>query len=289
MKTKPIILAISDATGETAEQAGKAALAQFGPVEDGAVRVLPKILSVEALEQAVIEAKRTGALLMYTLVGPELRANVKDLAQAHRVTAVDLLGSLIRRLARHLGRDPLSIPGLGHEMDEEYFRRIEAVEFAVNNDDGKRPHNLPQAEIVIVGISRTSKTPLSHQIAHHGYKVANVPLVLDVPLPRELETVDPKRVFALTIDPVVLMKIRQTRMENLRMRPDSDYGDLRHIRREVNFAKRIIADHPEWTVIDMSRKAVEEAASTVLAAYRAHFVTGPGAVASGRADANQDA
>lgn len=280
MIQQPIILAISDATGETAEQAAKAALAQFGPVEEGTVHVLPKVLSIEALEEAVREAKRTGALLAYTLVGPDLRAHIKDLAQVQRVTAVDVLGGLIRRLASHLGRDPLSIPGLGHELDEEYFKRIAAVEFAVNNDDGKRPGNLPEADIVLVGISRTSKTPLSNHIAHHGYKVANVPLVLDVPIPKEIDEVDPKRVFALTIDPVVLMKIRQTRMENLKMRPDSDYGDLRHIRREVNYAKRLIADHPDWTVIDMSRKAVEEAASTVMAAYRERFVTGPGAAAT---------
>jgi hypothetical protein len=275
----PVILAISDATGETAEQSGKAALAQFGSVEHGAVRVLPNVLDLRALEEAVLEAKRTGALLVYTLVGPELRENIKDLAQAHRVVAIDLLGPLIRRLATHLGRDPYSVPGLGHELSEEYFRRIEAVEFAVSHDDGKRPRNLPDAEIVLVGISRTSKTPLSNHIAQRGYKVANVPIVLDVPLPREMDLVDPKRVFALTIDPPVLMRIRETRMENLRMPPDSNYGDLAHIRSEIEYANRIIAEHPDWTVIDMSRKAVEEAASTVVEKYCEHFVTGPGALA----------
>ena len=188
---------------------------------------------------------------------------------------MDLLGGLISSLARHLGRDPFSVPGLDKELSEEYFRRIAAIEWAVQNDDGRNPQNLPEADIVLVGISRTSKTPLSNHIAQRGYRVSNVPIVLEVEPPKELAQVDPRRVFGLTIDPVVLMKIRQARMETMRMRPDSDYGDLRQIRREITYAKRLFAQYPEWTVIDMSRKAVEEAASTVLAAYRKRFVPGP--------------
>lgn len=276
MSRDPIVLVVSDATGETGEQAAKSALAQFGPVDDSTVRVLPKILSSQALEHAVLEAKDHGALLVYTLVGPDLRAHVKDLAQVHRVKTVDLLGRLISGLARHLGRDPFSVPGLGYELTEEYYERMAAIEWTVQNDDGRNPQNLPDADIVLVGISRTSKTPLSNHIAQRGYRASNVPIVLDVPPPKELSDVDPRRVFGLTIDPVVLMKIRQARMETLRMNPDSDYGDLRQIRREITYAKRLFARHPEWTVIDMSRKAVEEAASVVLEAYRARFVSGAG-------------
>lgn len=273
--SQPILIALSDATGETAEQACKAALAQFGRVEDSSVRVVPHVLSDRALEAAVLQAKQTGALLAYTLVGPELRTRVKELSDQHRVTTVDLLGPLIARIARQVGQKPLKVPGLGHELDEDYFRRIEAVEFAVNNDDGKLPQNLPKAEIVIVGISRTSKTPLSNYIAHRGYKVSNVPLVLDVPLPRQLTEVDPRRVFGLLIDPVVLMKIRKARMETLRMSADSDYGDLRHIRHEIRYAKKIFAEHPEWTIIDITRKAVEETAAQVLETYRTNLAAPP--------------
>jgi regulator of PEP synthase PpsR (kinase-PPPase family) len=269
--TPPLLFAVSDATGETAEQACRAALAQFGPPEVARIRLFPHILDRGALEETLVLAKRLDALVVYTLVGPELRALMRSMAEEKGVVAVDLLGGLIREFSRHLGRDPLSLPGLGHETDAAYYRRIEAVEFAVNNDDGRQPQNLRNAEIVFVGISRTSKTPLSNYIAHRGYKVANVPIVLDVPPPPELDDVDPRRVFALVIDPTVLTGIRRTRMEALGMQADSDYGDLEQIRREMVWARRVFQRHPQWTVLDITRKAIEETASTVLETWRERF------------------
>lgn len=272
----PVIVAISDSTGETAEAAGKAALAQFGHHDEAAVRTASNVRTVEALEQTLAKAGEIGALVVYTLVERELRDAVKDLALAHDVRAIDLIGGLIRGLAEHLNLTPLSVPGLSHELDEDYFRRVAAVEFTVNHDDGKNPQNLTKADIVIVGISRASKTPLSNYIAHRGLRVANVPIVLGLPLPAQLDDVDPRRVFALTVDPVVLMKIRQARIETIGMAPESDYGDIRQIRREINQAKRVFKEHPDWMVVDMSRKAVEEAASTIIETYRWRF-TGEGA------------
>ena len=266
----PILVAISDATGETAEQAARAALAQFGHSEE-AVRTFSNMRTPDDLRNALVRAREMGALVVYTLVDTKLRGAIKDLAQVEGVTAIDLIGGLIRGLATHLDQPPKSVPGLSHELDEEYFRRVAAIEFTVNNDDGKNPQNLVKADIVIVGISRASKTPLSNYIAHRGYRVANVPIVMGVPLPKQLDAVDPDRVFALTVDPVVLMKIRQARMESLRMRPDSDYGDLRQIRREITHARRVVAEHRGWTVLDMSRKAVEEAATAIIETFRSRF------------------
>jgi regulator of PEP synthase PpsR (kinase-PPPase family) len=274
VKPQPIVFALSDATGATAEQAVRSALAQFGHETPTRVRLFPHVLDPKALDDLMVQAKSQGALVVYTLVGPDLRRRVKELADAHEVPVVDLLGGLVNKLALHLGRAPLSVPGLGHETDAEYFRRIEAVEFAVKNDDGKEPQNLRKADIVFVGISRTSKTPLSNYIAQRGYKVANVPLVVDVPLPRELEQVDARRVFGLLIDPSVLVEIRRARMDGLGMPADSAYGDLAQVRREVAHARRLFQDHPDWTVIDITRKAVEETASTVLEHYRARFEAG---------------
>ncbi len=271
-----LIMALSDATGETAEQCAKAALAQFGDGDDLQVRVVGHVLEEAALRSTLEEARRLGALVVYTLVGAELRQRLKELAEQLGVTAVDLLGPLIGHLTAHLGRPPLAVPGLGHELDAEYFRRMAAVEFTVNNDDGKNPHNLPRADLVLLGLSRTSKTPLSNYIAQRGFRVSNVPIILDHPLPRQMEEVDPRRVFALTIDPVALMNIRRTRLESIGMRPDSDYGDLRQIRREIGYANRIYAEHPEWTVVDISRKAVEEAASLILEIWRGRFEAAPG-------------
>jgi regulator of PEP synthase PpsR (kinase-PPPase family) len=267
----PLVFAVSDATGGTAEAAAKAALAQFASAEEGRTRLFSHVLDRRAVETVLAAAQLQGALVVYTIVEPDLRAHMKAVAEDMDVPAVDLLGPLVNRLAQHLDRAPLAVPGLGHTTDAEYFRRIDAVEFTVRNDDGKEPRNLKRADIVFVGISRSGKTPLSHFVAQRGYKVANVPIVLDVPPPAELLELDPRRVFALLIDPTHLMKIRQTRIKVLGMEAGNDYGALQHIRRELEYAKRLYAQHPEWTVIDITRKAVEETAATVLSAYRERF------------------
>jgi regulator of PEP synthase PpsR (kinase-PPPase family) len=269
---EPLLLfAVSDATGGTAEAAAKAALAQFVPPDEARVRVFSHVLTTDSVETVLASARVQGALVVYTIVGPELRVHMKTTAEEMDVPAVDLMGPLVNRLAAHLGRAPLALPGLGHETDAEYFRRIDAVEFTVRNDDGKEPRNLRKADLVFVGISRSGKTPLSNYIAQRGFKVANVPIVLGTPLTKELDEVDPKRVFGLLIDPATLVRIRQTRMETLGMAPGNDYGELPQIRRELEHAKSIYAAHPGWTVIDITRKAVEETASTVLEAYRERF------------------
>jgi regulator of PEP synthase PpsR (kinase-PPPase family) len=267
----PIVFAVSDATGGTAEAAAKAALAQFVLPDQGQVRLFPHVLTHDAVETVLAAARVQEALVAYTIVGPDLRAHMKATAEEMDVPAVDLMGPLVNRLASHLGRDPLALPGLGHETDAEYFRRIDAVEFTVRNDDGKEPRNLRKADLVFLGISRSGKTPLSNYIAQRGYKVANVPIVLDVPLPEEVEEVDALRVFGLLIDPAALVRIRQTRMEVLGMETGSDYGEIQHIRRELEYAKGLYAAHPRWTIIDITRKAVEETASTVLQSYRERF------------------
>ncbi len=271
MSNRPLLMAVSDATGETAQQACRAAMAQFGEQDDTLILVRSRIRDDAELEKVVIEASELGAMIAYTIVGSDMRKRIKAMAAEHAVEAVDLLGGLITRLARYLDQDPLARPGAGYELDDEYFRRVEAVEFTVYNDDGREPRNLKKADIVVVGISRTSKTPLSNYIAHRGYRVANVPLVLDLPIPPELEQVDPRRVFGLVIEPAVLAKIRRERMQALHMQPDSEYGDLRHIRREASWAKEILDKHPEWTVINVTRKAVEETAGEILQLYRERF------------------
>jgi regulator of PEP synthase PpsR (kinase-PPPase family) len=265
------ILIASDATGETGEKVVKAALAQFFGHEKVRATVLPHVRDEAAVRAVVEQAKKQNALLVYTLVGPPLRALVRRLADEMDVHAVDLLGGLLLQMGIHFGEDPLYTPGLGHELDAEYFKRVEAVEFAVNNDDGREPRNLKRADIVLVGISRTSKTPLSSYIAHRGYRVANVPVVQDIPLPKELDQVDARRVFALLIDPMTLVQIRRTRMKHLGMEPESGYGDPRHVRGELEYCRGLYAKHPEWTVLDITGKAIEETASSILERYRARF------------------
>lgn len=271
MANSHLIYAVSDSTGETAEQAASAALAQFGQSHHAHIRIFSHVRDEEELRKVVVRAKERDALIVYTLVEPELRVRMASLTQENSVTAVDLLGNMIWELSRYLGLPPLYLPGLGHETDEEYFRRIDAVEFAVYNDDGRLPENLLKADIVLVGISRTSKTPLSNYIAHRGYKVANVPLVQEQAPPPQLDKVDPRRVFALVVDPMVLHNVRQARLDAMGVQGDSDYGDLVHIREELAWSRRIFRDHPEWTIIDITERAIEETASDVLEAYRARF------------------
>ena len=271
MSTGGPILVVSDATGETGEKVVRAALAQFFGHDKVRVVTLPHVRDEAAVRGVVEQAKRQRALLVYTLVDPPLRGLVRRLTEEADVRAVDLLGSLLLQMGNHLGEDPLYEPGLGHQLDADYFRRVEAVEFAVNNDDGREPRNLRKADVVLVGISRTSKTPLSSYIAHRGYRVANVPVVLDIPLPKEIEQVEPGRVFGLMIDPNVLVDIRRTRMKRMGMEPDSGYGDVRHIRKELDYSRRLFAEHPQWTVLDITRKAIEETASSILELYRARF------------------
>ena len=277
------ILVASDATGETGEKVVRAALVQFFGHEGVRVQVLTHVLDEPAVRAVVEQAKQRKALLVYTIVAPPLRALVRRLAEEAEVRAVDLLSGLLLQMAMHFGEDPLYTPGLGHELDAEYFRRVEAVEFAVNNDDGREPKNLKRADVILVGISRTSKTPLSQYIAHRGYRVANVPLVLGIPLPKEIEQVDPRRVFGLLVDPSVLGEIRRTRMKHLGMEPGSEYGDVRRIRQELEYCRQIFLSHPAWTLLDISGKAIEETASAILERYRERFE--PAAHANGNGGA----
>jgi regulator of PEP synthase PpsR (kinase-PPPase family) len=270
------VLVASDATGETGEKVVRAALVQFFGSEKVRVVMVHHVLDDGAVRKMVEQAKQQKALLVYTIVAPPLRALVRRLADEAEIHAYDLMSGLLLQMSSHFGEDPLYKAGLGHELDAEYFRRVEAVEFAVNNDDGREPRNLKRADIVLVGISRTSKTPTSQYIAHRGYKVANVPLVMGIPLPKEIEQIDPRRVFGLLVDPTTLVEIRRTRMKHLGMEPGNEYGDIRRVRQELEHCRKLFTAHPEWTLFDISGKAVEETASAILERYRERFEAGNG-------------
>jgi [pyruvate, water dikinase]-phosphate phosphotransferase / [pyruvate, water dikinase] kinase len=263
------IFVISDATGETAEKVVRAALRQFdvgqGPVD---IRLYSHLRSIEDLRQVVQEASEANALLVFTIVRSEYREALRAQCEAHGVPCVDLIGTLMGAMAGFFGVQPRGVPGLLHTVSADYYRRMEAIEFTVKSDDGREPGNLPKADLVLVGISRTSKTPLSTYIAQKGFKVANVPLVLDVPPPGELTQVDPARVFGLMIKPDALLQIRRARLERLRMAPDTSYGQRDHILREIYFARAIFEQNPSWPVIDITGKAIEETASDILRIYK---------------------
>lgn len=264
MKT---VMIISDATGETAERMVRAATLQFSDIPVN-VRTYSRVRLEAECEKLIEKAAELKALVVFTVVNNEERDLIARLVERYNVEAVDLIGALIGKLASFLGSTPAGVPGLLHTVTEDYFRRIEAVEFAVKNDDGAEPRNLPKADLVLVGISRTSKTPLSTYLAQRGLKVANVPLVLGIDPPDELNQVDERKVFGLIVQPDMLMRIRQARLKHLGMPTDSSYGDRAHIDNEINYSREIFRKHPNWPVIDVTNRAIEETAADILRIYQ---------------------
>jgi regulator of PEP synthase PpsR (kinase-PPPase family) len=218
---------------------------------------------------AILEsAAAQKAMVVFTLVRPELRDHFNEQATKLGVRHVDVIGSLISQVGHYLEADPVNIPTGEMPLSQEYFRRVEAIEFAVKSDDGKEPRNLHKADLVLVGVSRTSKTPLSTYLAGRGLKVANVPLVLGVDPPAELHELPGYRVVGLTVDVDQLMDIRRQRLQQLGMPPDANYGHRDHVKAELEYAHAIFRDKPEWMVVDVTNCAIEETATIILEALK---------------------
>ena len=260
---KRTIYILSDGTGETAERVARATVLQFSnaPID---FRTFAHVLSEVEIREILQQAERDQPFIFYTMVNPEHRELLRALADERNIECADLIGALMMKVANFLGQKPLLEPGLGHALDEEYFRRVEAVEFAVKNDDGQEPRNMAKADIVLVGLSRTSKTPLSIYLAHKGWRVANVPLVKDIDPPRELFEVPPRKVFALQIGLDALVKIRRARLKHLGLPEGSDYATRASVAEELRWVQELYARHPEWPIFDVTNRAIEETAAEIL-------------------------
>ncbi len=257
------LFVISDATGETAEKVVRAALLQFSNVPV-VIRMFTRVRLEQEMRQIVTRAHRESALVVFTVVSTTHREILRRLCDEENVEWVDLIGALMAKLSSFLGAQPRGVPGLLHTIGDDYFRRIEAVEFTVRNDDGREPRNLPKADLVLVGISRTSKTPLSTFLAQKGLKVSNVPLVLGIPPPAELFQIDQAKIFGLTIRAEELLRIRQNRLKHLGMTADTNYAQRDHINQEIAYAQTIFRQNPSWPVMDITGRAVEETAADIL-------------------------
>jgi hypothetical protein len=254
---------LSDSTGETAEKVVRAAMLQF-PENGSQIRLHTRVRSKEVARPILERSAREGSLLVFTIVAPELREFVHALTAELKVEAIDVIGALIGKLGTYLEREPINLPSALLPLSDEYFRRIEAVEFAVKSDDGKEPRNYKKADLVLVGVSRTSKTPLSTLLAQRGLKVANYPLVLGVAPPRELIEAPQDRVVGLTIGIEQLCEIRQARLRALGMPSETNYAMREHVRQEIEFAHALFRQHPEWPVVDVTGRAIEETAVIIL-------------------------
>ncbi len=258
---------LSDSTGETAEKVVRAALLQF-PESGAQVRLHTRVRTKEAARPVLERAAQEGSLVVFTVVSPELREYLHATSHELHVEALDLIGSLIGKLGTYLERQPINTPSSMLPLSDEYFRRIEAVEFTVKSDDGKEPRNFKKADIVLVGVSRTSKTPLSTILAQRGLKIANLPLVLGVETPPELEEANQERIVGLTIELNTLLEIRKARLKQLGMPVDTSYGLRDQVKEELDYAQRIYRAHPQWPVIDVTGRAIEETAVIILDALR---------------------
>lgn len=253
---------LSDSTGETAERVVRAAMLQF-PHSGAQIQLHTRMRTREAIRPILEDASKDGALVVFTVVSPELREYIHARSHELKIEALDLIGSLIGKLATWLDRQPINMPTGGLPLTEDYFRRIEAVEFAVKSDDGKEPRNFKRADVALCGVSRTSKTPLSTLLAQRGLRVANQPIVLGVPLPIELDDTPGVLVVGLTVALDHLVEIRRARLKQLGMPPDASYGLRDQVKQELDYAHRIFAAHPQWPVVDVSGIAIEETAGII--------------------------
>lgn len=261
-KKPPTVYVVSDSAGETGESVVKAAAVQFSPLRVD-IRLVPFVSDKSGIDKVIRAAAVENAVVVFTLVIPELRDYLIEQAAASGVMHIDLLGPIMGLLEQSLQQEAKHEPGLIHQLNADYFRKVEAVEFAVKYDDGRDPGGLLKADIVLLGVSRTSKTPLSMYLAHKKYKVANVPLVPEIKAPQELFTVPRRKIIGLSIDPDKLNVIRKERLRTLGLASNASYANPERIRMELEYAGRIF-DTLGCKVIDVSNKAVEETASMIM-------------------------
>lgn len=262
MKRDIVVYVISDSIGETGEMMSRAALSQFD-VEYNEVRKFPYITTREQVLEILKEAENEPSIIMFTIVIKDLRDYILSESKRRKIAAVDLMSPAMDAISQVLKVEPRRESGLIRKLDENYFKKVAAVEFAVKNDDGKNSRGIKEADIVLVGISRTSKTPLSMYLAHKNYKVANIPLVPEVEPPMELFKKDRGQVIGLVSSTEKINKIRQERLRALGLKDDANYADTKRIEEELNYSKEIM-ERLDCTVIDVSNRAIEETAGIII-------------------------
>jgi len=262
---KPILYIVSDALGETGELVARAAVSQFNS-HQFIIRRYPYVSDKEHINEIIEEASDCNSLIAYTLVLKDLENYLIHKAAEHNIPVVDILGPMISALSRITKSKPKMEPGILRKMDEQYFRKVDAVDFAVKYDDGKDPRGIVYADLVIIGVSRTSKTPLCTYLAHKRLRAANVPLVPEVMPPEELFTIPPNKIFGLTINPELLYQIRTERLKSLGLKENADYASMERIQKELDYAAKIM-EKLGCHVIDVTNRAVEETASKIIDIY----------------------
>lgn len=255
------VLILSDGTGDTAYRLLKAAMRQFD--EDIIIARYANVREIEQIDDIIRGVRRGNPFIVYTFAPPVLRDHIQEVAAREGLHCVDVLGPLVSQLSDLFHRPPVSVPGLLHQVDEEYYDRVDTINFAIRHDDGALSDELDQADIVLVGVSRTSKTPLSVYLAQEGWRVANVPIVVGKRLPSQLFELDQHKIVGLVIDPARLADARKVRLQQLGLEGGS-YADTERIEAELEYAKAVFDQNPRWPVIDVTGKSIEEVSQEIL-------------------------
>ena len=258
------VVVISDGTGETASAITRAAMAQFQDKEIFFTRY-KNIRTKEQIDAIFQEAAIHHDIVIYTIVSVELRTYILELSKRDHVRSVDVMGPLLSAFSNFFESEPNYQPGILHAVNDQYFKRVAAIEFTLNHDDGRNINSLEEADVVLVGISRTSKTPLSMYLSLEGIKVVNVPIVMGVPVPEKLFQIDQRKIFGLTIDPEALFQIRKNRLSRLGLAKDEgDYADISKVTEEIEWSNAIFAENKRWPVFNVTGKALEETAAEII-------------------------
>lgn len=253
---------VSDSVGGTASALGRATSAQFPDIKLH-LSAHPFVRDKEKLLQILRKAAEADAIVVHTLVTPELQILTQDFCREHGIFCLDPLNGIIQEIEKRTSLPHLQKPGAQHKLDRKYFDRIDAIEFAVKYDDGRDPKGFLEADILILGVSRTSKTPLSMFLANQNYKVANLPIVPEAHIPEQLWKIDPKKIVGLTNDVDVINDIRRERMVQYGMNPDTAYSNIDRIEEELAFANDLY-EKLGCLVINVSKKSIEETAAIIV-------------------------
>jgi len=256
---------LSDSTGETLENIAKAALAQFDGVET-IKHFWPMVRSEGHLDRILVDIAQNPGLVLFTLVNVETRRKLEGRCRALGLPTVAALDPVTDALSNLLGQEAKARPGRQHTLDAAYFARVDAIQFTIAHDDGVGWENWEEADIVLAGVSRTSKTPTSIYLANRGYKTSNIPIVPESPPPESLYSLRNPLVVGLTTSADRLIQVRRNRLLSLNQAPETDYVDQDAVTREVAFARRIFADNG-WPVIDVTRRSIEETAAAIINLY----------------------
>lgn len=261
-KTKPTIYVVSDSIGETAETVVRAAISQF-PDESFDMIRLPNVREFSQIDSLLAEIENQTTIIAHTLISPELRTYLSVRCQQNHITTVDIMGPIMSAVGTITTSSPSLEPGLVHRLDQEYFKKVSSIEFAVKYDDGKNPVGFLHADIVLVGVSRTSKTPLSMYLGNKKIKVANLPLEPQLPLPPEIFQVPPYKIIGLSVSKEKLSSIRSERLKTIGLEPEANYSNVQWIEKELEYANNIMY-RLHCRVIDVTNKAIEETASEII-------------------------